>query len=461
MGTVHAKARPADEIKTKRPAEYEDPHTQIHLDGIPARVDKIHINGLARTKDDIVQDSVRELFKARDFQDVILKAHDVRSRLDSLGCFRNIGVYIDTSSGPNATVDGLEVTFYVREFKRVIGGVNTMVGNNEGSLVIGLKAPNLCGRGERIQSEYSYGSKKTNNFSLQFIKPLLGKHHSIFTSSIYQTMSEWPWSGYRQLDRGLLLDFAFNSSALLKHNLQWDVAVRDLSVMSRTTSFAVREQSGLTLKSALRHILSLDQRDEPIFPTEGTLLRLTTELAGFGGDVGFLKNDLHAQTNYTLVQDVVVQAAVQAGFLRPMNDDKKITLNDQFYLGGPLSLRGFHMRGVGPHTDGNALGSDVYWSGALHLYTPLPFRPGRGGFGELFRTHFFVNAGNVAHMKLDNIEETLNELRENIRIAYGLGVAVRIGQAARIELNYCIPLAYQRGDHVHPGVQFGIGLQFL
>lgn len=62
---------------------------------------------------------------------------------------------------------------------------------------------------------------------------------------------------------------------------------------------------------------------------------------------------------------------------------------------------------------------------------------------------------------VDNIEETLNELRENIRIAYGLGVAVRIGQMARIELNYCIPLAYQRGDHVHPGVQFGIGLQFL
>lgn len=47
---------------------------------------------------------------------------------------------------------------------------------------------------------------------------------------------------------------------------------------------------------------------------------------------------------------------------------------------------------------------------------------------------------------VDNIEETLNELRENIRIAYGLGVAVRIGQMARIELNYCIPLAYQRGD---------------
>lgn len=39
----------------------------------------------------------------------------------------------------------------------------------------------------------------------------------------------------------------------------------------------------------------------------------------------------------------------------------------------------------------------MYWAGALHLYTPLPFRPGCGGFGELFRTHFFVNAGNIGN----------------------------------------------------------------
>lgn len=47
----------------------------------------------------------------------------------------------------------------------------------------------------------------------------------------------------------------------------------------------------------------------------------------------------------------------------------------------------------------------MYWAGALHLYTPLPFRPGCGGFGELFRTHFFVNAGNIGNWAEEGIKE--------------------------------------------------------
>lgn len=121
----------------------------------------------------------------------------------------------------------------------------------------------------------------------------------------------------------------------------------------------MREQSGLTLKSSLKHVLSLDQRDENIFSTSGSLFQLTSELAGFGGDVGFLKNELYVQSNVSPLEGVVVQGCFQAGFLKNVSPDKKILLCDQFYLGGPQTLRGFQMRGIGPHIDGNALGSDV------------------------------------------------------------------------------------------------------
>jgi outer membrane protein assembly factor BamA len=42
----------------------------------------------------------------------------------------------------------------------------------------------------------------------------------------------------------------------------------------------------------------------------------------------------------------------------------------------------------------DSLGGDMYWSLGLHLYTPLPFRP--GGLAEKFRTHTFATAGNLA-----------------------------------------------------------------
>jgi len=437
---------------------------EIQLEGIQARVDRIHINGLGRTENDIVEDAVQDLFSARDFQEVLIKAHKVRTKLDSLGCFRNIAVFIDTSKGPKATPSGLEVTFHVKELRRVVGGVNTQVGENEGSLVVGLRAPNLLGRGERLQTEYSYGSKRSNNFNVSFIKPFTGKYNPVFTSSVYQATSEWPTSGYKELNKGLIIDFGFNSFGAVKHNVQWDAAIRELSILSRSSSFNIREEAGPNFKSALRHILSIDLRDDNIFPSCGSLFQLTSEFAGVGGDVGFIKNDAFVQTNFPLpvINDVVLQASFSAGILQPRSNDWKVSMSDMYYLGGPLSLRGFQMRGVGPHAEGDALGSHWFWSGGLHLFMPLPFKPGKGGFGELFRLHSFVNLGNVGVIDGDGDDRALLEkATENIRIAYGVGIAIRLGQMARIEINYCFPHAFERTDSPQPGVQFGIGVQFL
>lgn len=68
------------------------------------------------------------------------------------------------------------MTFYVKELKWLNGGVNTTVGSNEGSLVVSVKAPNMLGRGERLQLEYSHGSRQTNNLSLSYLKPLRTKY---------------------------------------------------------------------------------------------------------------------------------------------------------------------------------------------------------------------------------------------------------------------------------------------
>ena len=98
------------------------------------------------------------------------------------------------------------------------------VGNNEGSLMTGVKLPNLLGRGERLQvccewtspqclyqsktfkqdtgawfldtdytctilqADYTYGTKKSSNFNLSLLKPLRGKLRSALTGNIYQVL---------------------------------------------------------------------------------------------------------------------------------------------------------------------------------------------------------------------------------------------------------------------------------
>ena len=58
-------------------------------------------------------------------------------------------------------------------------------------------------------------------------------------------------------------------------------------------------------------------------------------------------------------------------------------------------------------------------------------------------------------------KELGNKLVQDTRLVSGVGIALRLGQMARIELNYCFPVWFQDTDSVVKGVQFGIGVQFL
>lgn len=58
------------EIGTKRPKR------EVDLTSLPARVDNVRINGLNRTYDDYVRRVGEGLFKAKNFQEVLLEANE-------------------------------------------------------------------------------------------------------------------------------------------------------------------------------------------------------------------------------------------------------------------------------------------------------------------------------------------------------------------------------------------------
>jgi len=48
----------------------------------------------------------------------------------------------------------------------------------------------------------------------------------------------------------------------------------------------------------------------------------------------------------------VVQASFAVGAMNAIVPGTRLSIMDQFFLGGPLTLRGFNIKGVGPHEDG-------------------------------------------------------------------------------------------------------------
>lgn len=55
------------------------------------------------------------MFASTNFSEVVTNANRVRGRLEALGCFKHVDIFIDTSSAPDATQDGLEVRFILKE----------------------------------------------------------------------------------------------------------------------------------------------------------------------------------------------------------------------------------------------------------------------------------------------------------------------------------------------------------
>jgi outer membrane protein insertion porin family len=90
--------------------------------------------------------------------------------------------------------------------------------------------------------------------------------------------------------------------------------------------------------------------------------------------------------------------SAQAGLVREISNDLKINIVDQFFLGGPLNLRGFEIRGCGPKDQGYYMGGNTYWATAFHFYSKLPFFPRNNTFSNFFRLHGFINGGNIYNM---------------------------------------------------------------
>ena len=97
----------------------------------------------------MILNKVKDLYNLKDFQAVLSTANEIRTQLEKLGCFSSVTFQIENSKQPNASPSDIEITFAVKERKRLSGKIETNFGNNEVSGVVGGDLPNLFGRGEK------------------------------------------------------------------------------------------------------------------------------------------------------------------------------------------------------------------------------------------------------------------------------------------------------------------------
>lgn len=191
------------------------------------------------------------------------------------------------------------------------------------------------------------------------------------------------------------------------HSFQYECGMKEIFASNKQTPFFIRQECGPRLASVFRHIASFDTRDDSVFPSQGIFFRTTSEIIGEKlSQYGAVKSDTHLEMSVPLFAGMSLQLCGRLGKILEDSKAKPLPIDSLFFLGGPQSLRGFDGAGATPVQDGIPRGTRAYWATGIHLWTPLPFASYFGGFGDLFRTHFFYNFGNCETFSLGKLQSS-------------------------------------------------------
>ena len=179
------------------------------------------------------------------------------------------------------------------------------------------------------------------------------------------------------------------------HRLNYELSQSKTTVASTTATSSYRRGGKTRLRSSLKYVLSKDTRDSRFDPTEGYYLEMDETLAGFGGDVKFLRTKLSAAYYKPLLfKSVILGVSGKLGYVTGLGD--KVTQSQRFNLGG-RDVRGFGSGGIGPRDTGSsdAVGGNKMYAGSFEVVSNLGFDKDTGvrwtvftDFGSLWGTDY-------------------------------------------------------------------------
>jgi outer membrane protein insertion porin family len=341
-------------------------------------IERINIIGNTRTRDYVIR---REFRLAEGDAYNPLMIDKAKKRLQALGFFKTVEIKRRPGSAPDRVVLDVEVV------EQSTGELSFGAGYSTSEGVIGdvsITERNLLGRGQYLRLGLS-GSFTRLQAQLSFTEPRfldqnLAAGFDIFDKQTYvmttQQYSSRTTGGSVRIGFPLMENLWLTNSYTLSNN--------EISNVLDTASLAIREAAGTWWTSALGTSLAYDQRNNAKNPTSGYFLQMTTEFAGAGGDVKYVRNTAEARVYYPLTEKIILVGRATGGRIDGWGGDD-VRLLDLFYKGGE-TVRGFYTSGYGPRDllTRDSLGGNTFWAVTAEMRFPLGLPEELGMSGAVF-----------------------------------------------------------------------------
>ncbi len=385
-------------------------------------VDRIDIVGNTRTLDYVLRREM-EVAEGDAYNRVLVDRS--KNRMRGLGFFKDVNIEEIPGAQPDRTALRVKVEEQPTgelSFSAGYSSVDKLV------LDVGITERNFRGRGQNLRARVSVGSLR-QQIDFGFTEPrFLGRdlRAGLDLYSYRYDLSDYASYDTKSTGGTLRLGFPLtqNASMSLRYQLRQDeVTVADslCSGPTQTVSSILCLQRGAYMTSLIGYGLRLDKRNDPIQPTRGWFADLNQDLAGFGGDVKYLKTEADAGWYWGFNKDFIFSAVGSAGYIEGWGGDN-IRINDRFYKGG-TSFRGFEIAGIGPRdtsTQSNSLGAKLYAIGTVELTVPT-FLPDQYGI----KAALFSDFGTAG--QLDDVDRLKADGGFNPNIKDNLGLRASAG----------------------------------
>ncbi|MDP4632097.1 MAG: BamA/TamA family outer membrane protein, partial [Porticoccaceae bacterium] len=277
---------------------------------------------------------------------------------------------------------------------------------DKSSVSLGINERNFLGTGRRASASISTSGTETN-FNLGLTEPYLLGRNLTGSFDIFNTKTKSDETTINQ--HGLTFGVGFSAARDVFHRLNYELSQSKTTVASTTATSITGEAGRTRLRSSLKYVLSKDTRDNRFDPNEGYFLEMDETLAGFGGDVKFLRTKLSAAYYKPLLfKSVILGVSGKLGYVTGLGDN--VTQSQRFNLGG-RDVRGFGSGGIGPRDTGSsdAVGGNKMYAGSLEVVSSLGLDKDTGvrwtvftDFGSLWGTDYpsGVTKPNAANMRI-------------------------------------------------------------
>ena len=383
-------------------------------------------------------------------------------RLERLGYFKEVDV--ETIPVPN-TDDQVDVMYSVEE--ETTGSVGGNIGYSDFGLMLGfnLQEQNFLGSGNTVGIGISKNIY-SESYNLSFLDPYATKDAVSLGYNVYfreTDYGEFNVANYLSNSHGLGMQFGYPISDTQRLNLgiTYDKTNIDIGTQPAREIWDFINAEGsvfetLSLQGSWQRITL----NRGIFPTDGssTILSLSSTIPG--GDIDYARINIRQKYYQPISEDLVFGFNLDLGYLSAFGDTKETPFFQNFYAGGPRSLRGFESNTLGPRsteapcyefnyaegtcpnlidTDGDeipdipyynpyanseynkrvSIGGNIKVEGSLQLIFKLPFIEDQ----RSMRSAFFFDFGNVFS---DNCKDyqynCYSPSVDDLRYSYGVGV---------------------------------------